>query len=114
MPPPYRLHVFVCTNERPADSPKPSCKRRGSEAVLTAFKKAIKDEGLLTEVRANESGCLDACDSGISVVVYPEAVWYGGVRVEDVAEIVRSHLLEGRPVERLRRRAQGGATSPGA
>ncbi len=112
MTPPYRLHVFVCTNERPLDSPKPSCKRRGSEAVLSAFKKAIKGEGILAEVRANASGCLDACEDGISVVVYPDAVWYGGVQVEDVAEIVRSHLREGRPVERLLRRDQGRATSP--
>jgi (2Fe-2S) ferredoxin len=38
------------------------------------------------------------------IVVYPEDVWYAGVRAEDVQEIVESHLLGGRPVDRLRYR----------
>ncbi len=105
MPAPYRLHVFVCTHERPPGAPKPSCQRRGAEAVLGAFKKAIREKGLEAEVRANASGCLDACNRGVSVVVYPEAVWYGGVREEDVARIVEEHLQGGRPVESLRLRA---------
>ncbi len=58
--------------------------------------------GLKGRVRINESGCLDQCEHGVTVVVYPDAVWYGFVRLEDVEEIVQSHLLEGRPVERLR------------
>lgn len=53
-------------------------------------------------MRANAAGCLDACAFGTSVVVYPEGVWYGGVKAEDVLEIVESHLLGGKPVERLR------------
>lgn len=53
-------------------------------------------------MRANAAGCLDACSLGASVVVYPEGVWYGGVQVEDVEEIIEAHLLGGAPVERLR------------
>jgi (2Fe-2S) ferredoxin len=107
MPPPYLRHVFVCTNERPEGHPRGCCKRRGSEQVLMAFKKAVKAAGLTGRVRANASGCLDACEHGVSVVVYPDAVWYGGVTAVDVEEIVRSHLVEGVPVERLRMKLDG-------
>ena len=51
-----------------------------------------------------QAGCLDACSQGPAVVVYPEGVWYGHVKVEDVPEIVESHLVRGQPVERLRLR----------
>ena len=53
-------------------------------------------------MRANKSGCLDQCEHGPTVVVYPDAVWYGGVTEADVAEIVERHLVGGEPVERLR------------
>jgi (2Fe-2S) ferredoxin len=61
-----------------------------------------KAAGLAGLVRINKSGCLDQCEHGTTVVVYPEAVWYGGVTPEDAAEIVREHLVGGQPVERLR------------
>ena len=102
MPPPYLRHVFVCTNERPATDPRGCCKARGSEEVLAALKKAVKDKGLAGKVRANSSGCLDGCAQGVSLVVYPDAVWYGKVTQADVEEIVASHLVQGRPVERLK------------
>ncbi|WP_373048096.1 (2Fe-2S) ferredoxin domain-containing protein [Vulgatibacter sp.] len=102
MPPPYERQIFICTNRRPEGAPRPSCAARGSEAVRDAFKKQLAALGIHKSVRANASGCLDACEEGVSVVVYPEAVWYGGVTVEDVPEIIREHVLGGRPVERLR------------
>jgi (2Fe-2S) ferredoxin len=71
-------------------------------ALRAALKVAIGEAGLSGLVRANAAGCLDACAHGASIVVYPEAVWYGGVTLQDVPEIVQSHLKEGRPVERLR------------
>ena len=100
--PPYRLHVFICTNRRPDGDPKGSCAEKGSEAVLGRFKELVSKLGLKGEVRANAAGCMYACAFGITVVVYPEGVWYGRVKLEDVDEIVQSHLVEGRPVERLR------------
>ena len=66
------------------------------------MKALSKQLGLDGRVRINESGCLDQCEHGITVVVYPEATWYGFVQPGDVEEIVRSHLIDGRPVDRLR------------
>lgn len=102
MPPPYERHVFVCTNRRPPESPRGSCAAKGSEELVAAFKREVAARGLAGTVRANASGCLDACEHGPSVVVYPDAVWYGHVTLEDVPAIVEEHLLHGRPVERLR------------
>jgi (2Fe-2S) ferredoxin len=108
--PPYQRHIFVCTNRRPADNPKGCCALKGSEAVLERFKEELHRRGLKGRLRANAAGCLDACAFGTSVVVYPEGVWYAGVQVEDVLEIVESHLLGGTPVERLRMKGTTGAT----
>ena len=73
-----------------------------SEALHAAFKAALKRRGLSEEIRANKAGCLDNCELGCSVVVYPEGVWYGRVEPGDVDEIVDRHLVGGEPVERLR------------
>lgn len=65
------------------------------------FKQKLAERGLKGSVRANQSGCLDQCEHGPNVVVYPEAVWYGGVTLADVDEIVVAHIVGGKPVERL-------------
>jgi (2Fe-2S) ferredoxin len=100
----FRHHVFVCENRRDPDDPRGCCAAKGSEAIRAALKDEIARRGLKKEVRANAAGCLDACAFGPSIVVYPEGVWYGGVTVEDVPEIVENHLVKGIPVERLRNR----------
>lgn len=97
----FEHHLFICTNERDSSAARPSCLSRGSKKLKSAFKDAIKDAGLKHKVRANESGCLDQCEHGPVVVVYPEAVWYGNVHAGDVEEIVQEHLVNGRLVERL-------------
>jgi (2Fe-2S) ferredoxin len=100
--PAFERHVFVCLNTRPADAPRPSCTSDGKSDLHTQLNQLAKDAGLGKTVRINKSGCLDQCEHGPTVVVYPEAVWYGGVKPEDAAEIVSEHLVGGRPVERLR------------
>jgi (2Fe-2S) ferredoxin len=100
----FRHHLFICENRRPEGSPRGSCAARGGEAVRQAFKAELARRGLNTEIRANSAGCLDLCEQGPVVVVYPEGTWYVGVRPEDVAEIVEEHLVGGRPVERLQAR----------
>ncbi len=100
--PPFQRHVFVCQNKRTPGHPKGCCSDKGSAAIRDALKASAKQHGLQGLVRINEAGCLDQCEHGVTIVVYPEAVWYGFVQLADVAEIVRSHLVDGRPVERLR------------
>lgn len=100
--PHFERHIFICTNRRDPGNPKGSCADKGSEAVRDEFKRALHERGLKGYMRANAAGCLDQCPRGVAVVVYPEQVWYGGVKVEDVGEIVEQHLLGGVPVDRLR------------
>lgn len=99
----FERHVFVCTNSRPAGAPRRSCTADGNSELLTRLQQAAKAAGLGSPaVRVNKAGCLDQCEHGPNMVVYPEAVWYGGVQPGDAEEIVREHLVGGRPVERLR------------
>ncbi|MBI3071976.1 MAG: (2Fe-2S) ferredoxin domain-containing protein [Deltaproteobacteria bacterium] len=106
----FQRHVFICTNRRAPGDPRGSCAASGSEEVRLRFVEELKKHGLGACVRANKSGCLDACAMGPTVVVYPEQIWYRCVRPDDVAEIVEKHLVNGEPVERLRVPAEAWAT----
>jgi (2Fe-2S) ferredoxin len=99
--PKFQRHLFICTHERESNDPKGSCKHRGSEELASQFKKKLYDQGLKRVVRANKAGCLDQCARGCVMVVYPENVWYGGVTLNDVDEIIEEHIKNGRVVERL-------------
>lgn len=100
--PAFERHVFVCHNVRPEGAPRPSCTADGKSELHTQLQQLTKAAGLGPLVRINKSLCLDQCEHGPTVVVYPEAVWYGRVQPQDAAEIVSEHLVAGRPVERLR------------
>jgi len=95
-------HVFVCVHQRDATNPKGCCHAKNSAEVRSRLKQLAFEAGLRGRVRINSAGCLDQCAHGVTVVVYPEAVWYGGVTLDDVDELFREHVLNGRPVERLR------------
>ncbi len=96
---PFRYHVYACQQEKPGLSP--CCSGRGSAAVLDALRKEIAAQGLGADVQVTTCGSLGLCERGPNMVVYPEGVWYSGVQVRDVPEIVRDHFKNGRPVERL-------------
>lgn len=98
----FEKHIFVCTNQRDPGHPRGSCDSDGGGELHRLFKTAVAKRGLKGKVRANKAGCLDQCEHGPNVVVYPEAVWYAGVTAADVDEIVDLHIIGGRPVERLR------------
>lgn len=97
----FEKHIFICENKRPPDNPKGCCFDKNSSAVREEFKKRLAELGLKSQMRANSAGCLDACEFGASIVIYPEQIWYGDVKVEDVEEIIQSHLINNKPVERL-------------
>ncbi|HUI11606.1 MAG TPA: (2Fe-2S) ferredoxin domain-containing protein [Bacteroidota bacterium] len=97
----FARHIFVCTNERPAGHPKGCCREKGSEGVRDALKAEIKRRGIAALVRANAAGCLDACEFGVSMVIYPEGIWYGRVTADDVPQIVEKTVLNGEVIERL-------------
>jgi (2Fe-2S) ferredoxin len=99
--PRLQRHVFVCINERPAGHPKGDCKSKCGGEVRDALKAGLSARGVAKQIRANNAGCLDQCERGVTVVVYPEQVWYGGVTVADVDELIESHLVAGKVVERL-------------
>jgi (2Fe-2S) ferredoxin len=91
----YERHVFVCTTGS-------TCPTQGdTEAFVKTMRAEIAKAGLHAAIRINKSGCFSQCGNGPMIVVYPENVWYSGVQAADVPEIVRSHLLDGRIVERL-------------
>jgi (2Fe-2S) ferredoxin len=98
----YEKHLFVCLNERDPDNPKGCCQHKGSEEVFRAFRKQLSERGLKERFKASKAGCLASCENGITVVVYPEGVWYKQVTVDDVLGIIDEHLLQNRPVTSLR------------
>jgi (2Fe-2S) ferredoxin len=96
----YDLHIFVCTNQR-SDTKKLSCGESHGLALVAEFKKQLKDNNVNMKVRANRSGCLGICDFGPTVAIYPDGIFYVGVKISDVEEIVSSHLSRGEVVQRL-------------
>ena len=98
----YRRHIFFCTNKREDGSA--CCANRSAQALRDYAKARVKALGLagVGKVRINNAGCLDRCEEGPVIVVYPEEVWYTYVDQEDIDEIIEEHLVNGRVVERLR------------
>lgn len=93
-------HFFVCTNARPPFA-KPSCGQNDGHQILMGLREEAEQRGLLGEVKITGCGCLGPCEEGPAIVVYPEATWYQGVSIEDIQEIVESHMVNGLPVDRL-------------
>jgi (2Fe-2S) ferredoxin len=99
----YERHIFFCCNQREGTE-RPSCNGKGASSMRDYAKQRVKQLGLAGEgkLRVNQAGCLDRCEEGPCIVVYPEAVWYTYVDRADIDEIIEEHLRHGRVVERLR------------
>jgi (2Fe-2S) ferredoxin len=100
----YAKHVFFCCNQREPGHPRGCCADKGASDLRDYAKGRVKALGLAGEgkVRINQAGCLDRCEEGPCMVVYPDAVWYTYVDRADIDEIIEEHVKNGRIVERLR------------
>ncbi|MBL0104804.1 MAG: (2Fe-2S) ferredoxin domain-containing protein [Bacteroidetes bacterium] len=96
----FEKHIFICTNERGPGQRK-SCGEACGLELVQEFKKQLKEKNPGFPVRAQRAGCLDMCDYGPAMVVYPDGVFYGGVTKADIAEIIDEHIINNRPVTRL-------------
>lgn len=96
----FDFHVFVCTNRRPDGHKRGSCAAKGSESLRDYMKARAKELGIV-RVRINTAACLDRCELGPCIVVYPEGVWYRVETREDVDRVLKSHLVEGGRAEAL-------------
>lgn len=99
-PPWFEAHVFVCCNRRPDGHRRGSCAAKGSEQLRDYMKARAKELGL-AGVRINMAGCLDRCEFGPTMVVYPEGVWYKIKTKTDVDEVLEAHLVAGGRVPHL-------------
>lgn len=99
----YSHHVFFCCNQREAGHPRGCCNDKGATRVRDYAKQRVKELKLAGpgQVRINQAGCLDRCELGPCLVVYPEGIWYRYENERDVDEIVEKHLRGGEPVTRL-------------
>ena len=98
----YQRHVFFCRNRR--EQPEACCADHGADELQDYAKERVKELGLSGRARCamNSAGCLDRCEEGPVLVVYPEAVWYTYVDKKDIDEIIERHLVGGKVVERLK------------
>lgn len=95
---PCRYRLFVCTNSKPGG--KASCTLHGSQETIAALKEELKKKGLQFDTKVVSSGCLDLCERGPNLIVYPEGIWYSGVNRECVAEFVQTQLVDGKRYEK--------------
>ena len=98
----YDKHIFICTNQRAEGANRKSCGEIHGMEIVDAFKKKLKELDLPIKLRAQKAGCLDICDFGQTVVIYPEGIFYVGVELSDVDEIINEHIINDRVVERLK------------
>jgi (2Fe-2S) ferredoxin len=95
----FEKHIFICANDKEAG--KACCGSEHGLALVAKFREILKDKGFNGKIRAQRSGCLDACSKGPSLVIYPEGTYYGNVQFDDVDRIINEHIIGGKVVEDL-------------
>jgi (2Fe-2S) ferredoxin len=93
--PAFTHHLFICGNTRDPGHARGCCDPQGQQSLKDAFKRELARAGFKATVRANHAGCLDQCEHGPVVVIYPHGIWYGGVSVDDVPRIVSRTISGG-------------------
>ena len=96
----FEAHLFVCCNRRPETDPRGSCAARGSERLRDYMKSRAKQLGI-AHMRVNAAGCLDRCEHGPCLVIYPEGVWYKLSSTADVDAVLERHVRDGGRVPAL-------------
>ena len=91
----FTHHIFVCCNTREPGHARGCCDPNKSQALRNQFKIELEKRGLKGRVRANMAGCLDQCEHGPNLVIYPAGIWYGGVRLDDVPRIIDETIVRG-------------------
>lgn len=89
----YRSQVLVCGGT--------GCTSSGSNDLLAALEKEVKNHGLENEIELVRTGCFGLCELGPIVIIYPEGAFYSKVSIEDIPELVEEHLVKGRILKRL-------------
>lgn len=92
-------HIFVCTSSRMTGVAKGFCHTKGALEIIQRFTEKLEED--ITDVMVSNTGCFGICEKGPIVAVYPDNVWYGSVSTDDVDEIVESHIMNGKIVEKL-------------
>ena len=96
----FEHHIFCCTNRREPGHTRGCCAEKGSEELRDYMKQKIK-ELRISKTRVNQAGCLDRCELGPCIVIYPEGVWYSPQSKEDIDAIIEGHLVKGSVVSHL-------------
>jgi len=99
----FDKHVFFCTHQREDGSD--CCNNHGAQRARDYVKNKVKELGISdrqNKIRINAAGCMDRCEDGPVIVIYPEETWYTYVDETDLDEIIEEHLKHGRIVERLK------------
>ena len=96
----FQTHIFCCTNRLPDGHQNGCCATKGGEELRNYMKKRAKEMNI-ESTRVNGAGCLDRCEFGPVIVIYPEGVWYSPKNEADIDEILAVHVQQGKRVERL-------------
>jgi (2Fe-2S) ferredoxin len=86
-PVPHKKIVFVCTNRRP-EGERISCAVGGGDTLRDKLKAMVKERHLQSKIRVSASGCLDRCEFGPNIMVFPDNVWYSHVQESDLPAII--------------------------
>ena len=97
----FEKHIFICTNERDENSLRKSCGSCRGLDLRKDLVRMINESGLKGRVRANKSGCLDVCEKGPAMVIYPNGFWYLDVKKKDIKKIFKKSIINNEPVSEL-------------
>ncbi len=84
---PYRKIIFVCTHQR-AEGERVCCANRGGAELRDALKAMVKARRLKGKIRVSQSGCMDQCEKGANIMVFPDNTWWSAVNPEDLEPLL--------------------------